>query len=129
MRKHIWSIALLLSGTLFLSACTLTIHGEADPVQPRSAPIHTPAPTPTPSVPGYPHNETITYTCSNARLAVRYTSNESAQVYYGDWQNLTRTVSQDGYFVYRNSDYSWHARGRTGFLQFQGNTVRSDCSY
>ncbi len=131
----------MLSASLLLAGCTVTFTGEAEPVTVRPTPAPTPTPTPTPSpspspapspspiTPSFPLNESITYSCTNARMVVRYPSNDSAQVFYGEWLTLTRTVSQDGWFVYRDSDYAWFARGNEGYLQYQGDTVRSRCSY
>ncbi len=117
-----------------LSACTLTITGETEPVTVRPAPALVASPTPTPApgpvvlVPSYPLNESMTYLCTNARLVVRYTSNDSARVFYGEWIDLTRSVMDDGWFTYKNADYTWYARGNQGYLEQNGRTVRSNCT-
>lgn len=118
------------AAVVLLGACTLTITPEpldSPPSPQTSSPSESPRPVQ--AVPGYPHNETLTYQCSNSRLLVRYTSNDSAQVFYNGWENLTRTITTSGHWVYRNSDFTWYASGRTGYLEQHGTVVRSDCRY
>ncbi len=121
---------------LLLTGCTLTITPEeASSAPPRQTepgrPIVT-APAPTPSapqvVPNFAHNQLYEYSCDGGRLLVRYTSNESAQVFHtGAWQSLTRTVNMDGHFVYRDDSYSWYARGNTGYLELNGVVNAANC--
>ncbi len=134
--KKIWSIASILAVTLVLSACTLTITGEADPVPtqtqpPRTAPVRTtPTPvTPARVVPNFPLNQVIQYQCTDARLLVEYTSNDSARVNFNGWNNLTRSVIVDGWFTYTNADYTWHAFGNQGYLKRGDEIVRRNCTY
>lgn len=117
---------------LILSSCALTIEPleESTPRQTEPGRITAPAPTPaTPQVvPNFPHNSVIEYGCAGGRLLVRYTSNESAEIFdAGTWHALTRTINMDGHFVYRDDTYSWHARGQTGFLERNGVPHASDC--
>src|SRR5690625_2234490 len=109
MFKRIFTLVAGAVAVVFLGACTLTIVPEPvdyQPAQtsPRPAPSPSPTPTPVPEVPSFPHNETLTYQCSNARLLVRYTGYDSAQIYYNGWESLTRSISTSGRWVYRNSD-------------------------
>lgn len=121
---------------LFLSGCTLTIMPAEDETPVRqtepgrvTTPVQSgPVPTTPQVVPNFPHDTVITYACSGGRLLVRYTSNESAQIFdAGAWHTLTRTVSADGHFVYRDDTYSWHARRSEGFLLRNGAPHASDC--
>lgn len=135
--KKIWSIASILAVTLLLGACTLTITGEADPVPTRTQPVNRPAPTtPTPVnvppsrvVPNFPTGQVIQYQCTDARLLVEYTSNDSARVNFNGWNNLTRSVITDGWFTYTNADYTWHAFGKEGYLKRGDEIVRRNCTY
>lgn|SRR5690625_3731989 len=137
MTKRLMTLVASAAAVLLLGACTLTISPEPldspQPSQtsPRPAPkpSPTPSPAPTPTVPNFPLNENLTYQCTDARLVVRYTSNDSAQIFYNGWENLTRSISTSGRWVYRNDDFAWHASGRTGFLERNGVEVRSDCRY
>ncbi len=131
MLKRVMSITAALLTTLIVAGCTLTVtpdpHGTANT---SPTPVTTrPTPTPSHPVPSYPLNETLIYLCSNARLQVRYTSTDSVQVFYGDWQNLTRSITTGGEWIYRNSEFTWHASGNTGYLEQNGVVVRSNCSY
>lgn len=129
-------LAPLFASLFLLAGCALTITPVETSQPPRqTVPDRTVAATPVTQtgqrvIPNYPHNQTIEYRCDGGRLLVRYTSNESAQVYdAGAWQTLTRTVNMDGHFVYRDDNYSWHARGKTGFLLHDDITVAANCSY
>lgn len=133
MTKRFLTIIAGAAAVLFLGACTLTITPDPldgpPPSQTAPRPAPSPSPTPVETVPNFRLNESITYQCTDSRLLVRYTSNDSAQVFYNDWQNLTRSVSTSGNWVYRNDEFAWHASGRTGFLERNDVVVRSDCRY
>lgn len=136
MRKRKLSALLMPLGlALLLSACSVTFlpDAEAESERPQnngSSPTRVnprPRPTPRPVEPDFRLNTNLEYRCSNASMAVRYTSRDSARIYYGDWTELTRTENRDGWFVYSNSEYDWHVKGKEGFLERDGKTVRSDC--
>lgn len=135
MKLKIVSLFAVLS--FALASCTLTFETHQDEVPPRQTepgrtvtPAPTPSPTPTSArvVPNFPQDEVLTYVCEGGRLLVRYTSTDSVQVFdAGSWHTLTRTTSQDGHFVYRDTSYTWHARHNVGFLEFNGAPHASDC--
>lgn len=133
-RRPLLSLLAPLGLTLLLSACTVTFLPEEQPAPEASRPTSTPtrvnprpAPAPRPAVPNFRLNTNLEYRCSNASMAVRYTSNDAVRILYGDWINLTRSTSRDGWFVYRNADYTWYAKGHDAYLEHNGKTVRSDC--
>lgn len=134
--KKLLSIVSLIAVAFTLSACTITfLPEEADPnvpapTQTRPAPT-TPAPsTPRPPsniVPTFPIGQVLQYQCTDARLLVEYTSNDSARVNFNGWNNLTRSTIRDGWFTYANADFTWFANGKDGFLMRGNEIVRRDC--
>jgi len=131
IKKVSYAVGIALSA-LILSACTLTVvplEDQPAPAQTRPAPVQSgPVPTSPNVVPNYPLNRVLEYQCVGGRQLVNYTSNESVQVLArGDWQTLTRTVSQDGWFVYRDTHFTWYARGDDGYLEHDGTVIARDC--
>lgn len=125
-------IPALAAFALLLTGCTLTITPEEannrPPPQTEPGRVVPPTPTAPQVVPNYPLNQVLEYSCDGGRLLVRYTSNESAQVYHsGEWQTLTRTVNMNDYFVYRDQSYSWYARGDSGYLEWNGVVTAGNC--
>lgn len=129
MKKRLIALLAVLTSAFVLSACTITFTPEPLENEPRPV-ANRPAPTPVaPVTPNFPLNETMNYQCSNARLGVRYTGTDSAQVFFGEWRNLTRGITTSGNFVYRNDTFTWRVStdGRTGQLEENGRIVRSNC--
>lgn len=120
--------------TLLTTACTITFSPdelESAPAQPAPSRSVNPRPVSPPSspqaVPTFPRNEVLTYNCDGGRLLVKYTSNDSAEVFADGWQNLSRTTSRDGWFVYKDSNHEWYAQGRQGLLRRDGKDLMTGC--
>lgn len=127
-----------LAASVLLTACTVVFEPEAVPGQiagnrpaPRPVQNVTPRPSPTPvqpgAVPNFKLNEIQTYNCDGGRLLVKYTSNDSVEVFADGWQNLSRTTSRDGWFVYKDSSHEWYAQGRQGLLRRDGKDLMTGC--
>ena len=123
---------------ILLTSCTLTITPEE--AQPKPVPQTQPGRTvtaqPEPTrpvtsrpVPQLARDQVLEYNCDGGRLLVRYSGDETAQVYHsGAWQTLTLTSHTRGYYVYSSEHYNWFARGNGGYLEWNGAVSAGDCS-
>jgi len=137
MNRFIKTILGLAAAVVLLTACTVVfepdeLHNEKAGNRDAPKPVEnvTPRPRPTPSrpaVPNFPLNETQTYSCEGGRLLVKYTSNDSVEVFADGWQELTRTTSRDGWFVYKDSKHEWYAHRDRGLLRRDGKDLMTDC--
>jgi len=134
MRRGLKFLAVAGIISLITTACTVTfLPEEADSDSSRnSSTSRTVSPKPVarpdrPNVPDFPHDEILTYNCDGGRLLVRYTSNDSAEVFADGWQELTRTTSRDGWFVYKDSRHEWYAQRSQGLLRRDGSDLMTGC--